>query len=186
MFLKLKFNLTIYSLLFIYSFQSWVSFSPSRFNPSLPPRSREQSDYFPFGLFDRRQIGGARIGFLFSVAESAQSGKASSRFMSANHSVVVVDISSDEEGEEQVLGLGWWREEESDEVVVLDELSAPSVKRPKQSGGLVDDDDDCLVLESDPDKPVLVESDQGRGGDDLLIVAEKGQVSTAEVHVVFG
>ncbi|XP_074562243.1 uncharacterized protein LOC141818691 [Curcuma longa] len=116
------------------------------------------------------------------AAESAQSGMASSRFMSADHGVVVIDISSDEEEEEQDLGLGGRREEETDVVVVLDALSAPSVKRLKQSGefvggGLVDDDDDCLVLESDPDKPVLVESDQGRGGDDLLIVAEKGQLA---------
>ncbi|XP_042440069.1 uncharacterized protein LOC122025338 [Zingiber officinale] len=116
------------------------------------------------------------------VAESAQSGKDSSRFMSTDHGAVVIDISSDDEEEEQDLGLGGRRDEETDEVVVLDALPAPFVKRLKQSGefvggGLVDDDDDCLVLESDPDKPVLVESDQGRGGDDLLIVAEKGQLA---------
>ncbi|RWW71968.1 hypothetical protein BHE74_00020250 [Ensete ventricosum] len=49
-----------------------------------------------------------------------------------------------------------------------------------EKGGASDDDDDCLVLDSDPDKLVLVvygKGDEGGdGGDDLLIVAEKGQV----------
>ncbi|URE34244.1 hypothetical protein MUK42_18030 [Musa troglodytarum] len=102
----------------------------------------------------------------------------------------VVDISSDED---EFDGLSFprangQRQEESDDVVVVEELSAPSMKRRKQNsgsfgpvkGGASDDDDDCLVLDSDPDKLVPVVDGKGSGGgdggDDLLIVAEKGQV----------
>ncbi|CAL9108910.1 unnamed protein product [Musa textilis] len=103
----------------------------------------------------------------------------------------VVDISSDED---EFDGLSFprangQRQEESDDVVVVEELSAPSMKRRKQNsgsfgpvkGGASDDDDDCLVLDSDPDKLIPVVDGKGSGGgdggDDLLIVAEKGQLA---------
>ncbi|URD79994.1 hypothetical protein MUK42_02178 [Musa troglodytarum] len=119
--------------------------------------------------------------------------------MGADH-VVVVDISSDEEdlGLDASDGLSFnsfevldrsdgRRQEESDDVVIVDEFSASSAaKRPKKDSGLLApdkgsgfDDDDCVVLDSDPDKPVSVVDDKGGEigdrGDDLLIVAEKGQ-----------
>lgn len=102
----------------------------------------------------------------------------------------IVDISSDED-EFDGLSLpraNGRRQEESDDVVVVEEFSAPAVNRRKQNsgsfgpekGGASDDDDDCLVLDSDPDKLVSVVDGKGSGGgdggDDLLIVAEKGQV----------
>ncbi|CAL9038151.1 RPM1 interacting protein 13-like [Musa acuminata AAA Group] len=103
----------------------------------------------------------------------------------------IVDISSDED-EFDGLSLpraNGRRQEESDDVVVVEEFSAPAVKRRKQNsgsfgpekGGASDDDDDCLVLDSDPDKLVSVVDGKGSGGgdggDDLLIVAEKGQLA---------
>ncbi|RWW65417.1 hypothetical protein BHE74_00027277 [Ensete ventricosum] len=122
-----------------------------------------------------------------------------SEFMGPDH-VVVVDISSDEEdlGLDPSHGLSFdsfevldrsdgRRQEESDDVVIVDEFWASAAKRRKKHSGLLGpdkgsgfDDDDCLVLDSDPDKPVSVVDDKGREvgdrGDDLLIVAEKGQV----------
>lgn len=121
--------------------------------------------------------------------------------MGPDHAVVV-DISSDEEdlGLDASDGLSFnsfevldrsdvRRQEESDDVVIVDEFSASAAKRRKKDSGLLApdkgsgfDDDDCVVLDSDPDKPVSVVDDNGGEigdrGDDLLIVAEKGQVRT--------
>lgn len=115
----------------------------------------------------------------------------------------VVDISSDSEDEDCApgragrLSVDWIDElldravgrrmEESDDVLVLDGFSLPAVKRRRTNPEPLslrkcenDDDDECLVLEVDPGKPVVVADDKVSGGfeeDDLLIVAEKGQVS---------
>ncbi|CAL9067988.1 RPM1 interacting protein 13-like [Musa acuminata AAA Group] len=118
--------------------------------------------------------------------------------MGPDHAVVV-DISSDEEDlgldASDVLSFNSFevldrsdvrRQEESDDVVIVDEFSASAAKRRKKDSGLLApdkgsgfDDDDCVVLDSDPDKPVSVVDDNGGEigdrGDDLLIVAEKGQ-----------
>lgn len=114
----------------------------------------------------------------------------------------VVDISSDEEdygrGITDRFSFDWVDElldravarrvevEESDDVFVVDKFSLPTVKKRRLNPeplGLRkredEDDDECLVLEADPDKPVLAAEDKNSGGDeedDLLVVAEKGQV----------
>lgn len=112
----------------------------------------------------------------------------------------VVDISSDEEdygrGRTDRLSFDWVDElldravarrvEESDDVFVVDKFSLPAVKKRRLNPeplGLRkcedEDDDECLVLEADPDKPVVAAEDRNSGGDeedDLLVVAEKGQV----------
>ncbi|WOL00175.1 hypothetical protein Cni_G08888 [Canna indica] len=119
---------------------------------------------------------------------------------------VVVDLSSDDEdpgpGKSRGRSFDWVdkllersvrpRLEESDDVVVVDVFSAPVLKRPRQNpepmglgkcGGQDvgdDDDDDCVVLDSDPEKPVAAADgkDGGRDEDeDLCIVGEKGQVA---------
>lgn len=106
----------------------------------------------------------------------------------------VVDISSDEEdyGRDR-LSFDWVDElldravgrrvAESDDVVVVDEFSLPAVKKRRLNPeplGDDEDDDECLVLEADPDKPAIAAEDKNSGGDegddDLLVVAEKGQV----------
>lgn len=113
----------------------------------------------------------------------------------------VVDITSEDEdcapGRAGRLPVDWVDElldrevgrrmEESDDVWVLDGFSFPVVKRRWTNPEPLslrkcenDDDDECLVLEVDPDKPVVVADEKVSGGfeeDDLFIVAEKGQVS---------
>ncbi|RWW64820.1 hypothetical protein BHE74_00027913, partial [Ensete ventricosum] len=116
---------------------------------------------------------------------------------------VLVDISSEEEdsGPDRLVSssFNWVGElhdrvderqvEESDDVVFVDEFSVPVAKRRKPNsdlygpgtcGGSDGDDDDCLVLDSVPDNPVAVghyEYGGGEGEDDLIVVAEKGQVA---------
>lgn len=112
----------------------------------------------------------------------------------------VVEISSDDEEDfslDNLDSLDWvaglldfasGKVDEADDVMVLDEFSsAPPVKQKKNfeslrpAGGSAGDesDDDCLVLESDPDKPVssVDKGDGGDGLDDVLIVGEKGQLA---------
>lgn len=120
---------------------------------------------------------------------------------------VLVDISSDEEdsGPDRLVSSSFdWVEElhdrvderqveESDDVVFVDEFSVPVAKRrkpnsdsyvPGKCGGSDSGDDDCLVLDYGPDKPVAVRHDKDGGGeeeDDLLVIAEKGQVGNHSV-----
>jgi hypothetical protein len=118
---------------------------------------------------------------------------------------VVFDISSDEEPaieepKEFDDDCNWLTEllrtvdqekDDSDEVVIVGEYNPPKPKsKSKSSNQLADikfvldgDDDDCVVLGGDPDKPVSAvddvcrnETDSSDDGDDVLVVAEKGQV----------
>lgn len=105
---------------------------------------------------------------------------------------VVLDISSDEEGLFSDVPKGsdsgspdWlsqrlWEDDpmigDSEEVVVLKEVNAKSKSNELAAD---DDDDDCVVLDRDPEKSDSVPDDVVDGGaDDLLIVGEKGQVSS--------
>ena len=106
---------------------------------------------------------------------------------------VVFDISSDEEesGVTEPKGdygwinafLGITGEEQpdhdsDDEVVVLGEVKA----RSKSSKPMVRDlDDDCVVLDGDPDKPVV--DDSVSDSDEVLVVGEKGPVRILEVKI---
>ncbi|KAB2602022.1 hypothetical protein D8674_003027 [Pyrus ussuriensis x Pyrus communis] len=66
--------------------------------------------------------------------------------------------------------------DDSDDVVVISEVnSKPRQKSSKRT--VADDDDDCLVLDGNPDKPVLVVENSGSGSDELLVVGETGQVA---------
>ena len=118
---------------------------------------------------------------------------------------VVFDISSDEEPaieepKEFDDDCNWLTEllrtvdkekDDSDEVVIVGEYNPPKPKsKSKSSNQVADikfvldgDDDDCIVLGGDPDKPVSAaadvcrnETDSSDDGDDVLVVAEKGQV----------
>lgn len=117
-------------------------------------------------------------------------------------SPVVFDISSDEEcwgetrrGDNDTGGGGdgydWLSEflerdsEDSDEVELVGEVVLNPKPRPNKSSGVVekpwvkdfdDDDDECVILDGDPDKPVVIEKDTACDEDDLFIVGEKGQV----------
>ncbi|KAL5863752.1 hypothetical protein ACOSQ3_001266 [Xanthoceras sorbifolium] len=97
---------------------------------------------------------------------------------------VILDISSDEEAaldepidDDDVYS--WLSRlipdevDDSDEVVVVREVKSKSSKPAVNN----DDDDDCVVLDSDPDKAVQTVDDQACGGDDLLIVGQKGQIA---------
>ncbi|XP_011024507.1 PREDICTED: uncharacterized protein LOC105125656 isoform X3 [Populus euphratica] len=119
---------------------------------------------------------------------------------------VVFDISSDEEPaieepKEFDDDCNWLTEllrtvdkekDDSDEVVIVGEYNPPKPKsKSKSSNQVADikfvldgDDDDCVVLGGDPDKPVSAvddacrnETDSSDDGDDVLVVAEKGQVA---------
>ncbi|PON37129.1 hypothetical protein PanWU01x14_322500 [Parasponia andersonii] len=101
---------------------------------------------------------------------------------------VVFDISSDEEesGVTEPKGdeYDWLAEyldsddkksdDDSDEVVVLGEVK-PKSRSKSSKPTVVDGDDDCVVLDGDPDKPVV--DDAVNDSDELLIVGEKGQFS---------
>lgn len=112
---------------------------------------------------------------------------------------VVFDISSDEEcwgetGRGNNTGGGggdgydWISEffrresEDSDDVELVGEVVLNPKPRPKSSSvaeklkDFDDDDDECVILDGDPDKPVVIEKDNASDSDDLLIVGEKGQV----------
>lgn len=113
---------------------------------------------------------------------------------------VVFDISSDEEcwgetgrGNDTGGGGGdgydWISEffgresEDSDDVELVGEVVLNPKPRPKSSSVAEkqkdfddDDDDECVILDGDPDKPVVIEKDNASDSDDLLIVGEKGQV----------
>lgn len=109
----------------------------------------------------------------------------------------VLDISSDEEGcclpEDEPLfadsdDSDWLAEllpeeseaspgGDSDEVVVIKEVNPNS--KSKGSQQLMDhDDDDCIILDSNPDKPVAASDGSAvdSSSDDLVIVGETGQV----------
>ncbi|KAK1260893.1 hypothetical protein QJS04_geneDACA002292 [Acorus gramineus] len=131
----------------------------------------------------------------------------------------IIEISSDEEGEEEIeAGLGKrdeslidWLEEmfnndgdddppildddfrywkvEKDRKVVSDNSDNGDLtifnedfrywKVEKERKVVSDDgsDDDCVVLEGDPDGPVKLDGDEESESDDLLIIAEKGQLA---------
>ncbi|KAG6785444.1 hypothetical protein POTOM_011175 [Populus tomentosa] len=125
---------------------------------------------------------------------------------------VVFDISSDEEPaieepKEFDDDCNWLTEllrtvdkekDDSDEVVIVGEYNPPKPKsKSKSSNQVADikfvldgDDDDCVVLGGDPDKPVSAaddvcrnETDSSDDGDDVLVVAEKGQGLGWRLHV---
>ncbi|KAK8934629.1 hypothetical protein KSP39_PZI014357 [Platanthera zijinensis] len=105
---------------------------------------------------------------------------------------VIIDISSDEEncmGDSCDISEEWLTEllecvdieaqGDLDNVMVLDELSTlPCIKRPNPLQR--DSDDDCIVLDGDPDMPMLVVDGKQNsidGFDDLLIVGETGHLA---------
>lgn len=70
--------------------------------------------------------------------------------------------------------------EADDDVVVVREVVNENHRRSRKSTAVVKDvDDDCIVLDCDPNNPVAEVNDDkdNSGSDDLLIVAEKGQVN---------
>ena len=108
---------------------------------------------------------------------------------------VVFDISSDEESWGETRGgggggddYGWISEllekvhremDDSDDVVLVSEVVPNPKSRSKSSSAAKEknlDDDDCVILDCDPDKPVVIENNDAGDSDDLLIVGEKGQV----------
>lgn len=124
-----------------------------------------------------------------------------------NSSPLILEISSDEEagfgcttrkgvggGEfvdkedcdwlSKLLGeVGGDRVDDSDDVVFVSEvLPRPRKKPPAKGVADEGDDDDCVVLDGDPDKPVVMfngkaaTDDRDDDSDDLEIVGEKGEV----------
>ncbi|KAF5182441.1 Rpm1 interacting protein, partial [Thalictrum thalictroides] len=63
------------------------------------------------------------------------------------------------------------------EIIVIssDEEDVKIPKKKNYSEPL--ENDDCLILDGDPDKPVQYTGNGNGSDDDLLIVAEKGQVA---------
>ncbi|PSR86400.1 ABC transporter H family member protein [Actinidia chinensis var. chinensis] len=110
---------------------------------------------------------------------------------------VVFDISSDEEGWGETRDGGgcggddydWISEllekvhgepDDSDDVVLVSEVVPNPKPRSKPSSVAKEkelDDDDCVILDCDPDKPVVIENNDAGDSDDLLIVGEKGQLA---------
>ncbi|KAL1539623.1 hypothetical protein AAHA92_24082 [Salvia divinorum] len=99
---------------------------------------------------------------------------------------LVLDISSDEEtafgGDKEdsdwlsklLVEVGGNIDDDSDDVVFVSELFPKTLKRPDE------DDDDCMILDGDPDNPVIPVNDKTDGDDDsdeLEIVGEKGEVA---------
>ncbi|XP_075649310.1 uncharacterized protein LOC142619858 [Castanea sativa] len=106
---------------------------------------------------------------------------------------VILDISSDEEqGSSAETKSGDWLSalfgnlnsdddvEADDDVVVVREVVNENHRKSRKSTAVVKDvDDDCIVLDCDPNNPVAEVNDDkdNSGSDDLLIVAEKGQIA---------
>ena len=70
--------------------------------------------------------------------------------------------------------------EADDDVVVVREVVNENHHKSRKSMVVMKDvDDDCVVLDCDPNNPVAEVNDDkdNSGSDDLLIVAEKGQVN---------
>ena len=70
--------------------------------------------------------------------------------------------------------------EADDDVVVVREVVNENHRKSRKSTVVMKDvDDDCVVLDCDPNNPVAEVNDDkdNSGSDDLLIVAEKGQVN---------
>lgn len=93
----------------------------------------------------------------------------------------VVVISSDEEEEEGDGSAPVARKSRFGEGGPTGDRNLVAVKKGK-SDGEEEEDDDCVVLDSNPDVPVAVVKQEGSAGfdgslDELLIVAEKGQVA---------
>ncbi|KAG6437924.1 hypothetical protein SASPL_102855 [Salvia splendens] len=121
-----------------------------------------------------------------------------------NPAPIVLDISSDEEtvfgdvskgfGEFGYKEDGEWLsrllvevggniDDDSDDVVFVGELFPNATKKSRSDSVKVaiddGDDDDCMVLDGDPDNPVVAvnHKDDGDDSDDLEIVGEKGEVA---------
>ncbi|CAI8614419.1 unnamed protein product [Vicia faba] len=60
-------------------------------------------------------------------------------------------------------------DEELFEVVTSTEVNKPN--------GDDEEDDDCVILEGDPEKKVMLVNDSPNGSDELLVVGEKGQIA---------
>ncbi|KAL3645051.1 hypothetical protein CASFOL_010231 [Castilleja foliolosa] len=85
--------------------------------------------------------------------------------------------------------VGGDKDGEIDDVVLISETLATPPKKSrfeslKPSSEVVDDNDDCVVLDGDPDKPVVAEGNcrvgddcVGGADDDVEIVGEKGEVA---------
>ncbi|KAL1546638.1 hypothetical protein AAHA92_23209 [Salvia divinorum] len=118
-----------------------------------------------------------------------------------NPGPIVLDISSDEEtvfgdatkgfGEFGYKEDGEWLSkllvevggnigDDSDDVVFVGELFPNTTKKSRSDSVKLDiDDDDCMILDGDPDNPVVVVNNKADGddSDDLEIVGEKGEVA---------
>lgn len=108
--------------------------------------------------------------------------------------ISVIEISSEEDDDDKGSSdLSNWFPDVLDkgmdfdsEVVVVDSLSCAASMTPKKLKvvSVFHDDDDCVILDGDPDKPVDVVKNGVEvntvqaieDSDDLVIVAEKGQV----------
>lgn len=83
---------------------------------------------------------------------------------------------------------------DSDEVVFLSQSFPKTLENnstAKAKLALDDDDDDCVVLDCDPEKPVLAGNGKdaydvdGDDDDDVEIVGEKGEVITSLIFLLF-
>ncbi|KAK9082916.1 hypothetical protein Scep_029387 [Stephania cephalantha] len=119
-------------------------------------------------------------------------------------SPVILDVSSDDDlgwvddVRFDLIAEFLTEKEESDEVVVLAEIPPRSALRKQNHQQFVksgdrkakqnhqnhqnvvandDDDDDCLILDGDPDKAVAVDNGEAKESDELIVVAEKGQLA---------
>lgn len=124
---------------------------------------------------------GLAQGFLVSPSPPSGRARDSGRGRRGAAATEVVVISSDEEEEEDDGSAPVARELRFGEEGPTGGSNLVVVKKGKSDG--VEGDDDCVVLDSDPDVPVAVGGQEGSAGfdgslglDELLIVAEKGQV----------
>ncbi|EYU46381.1 hypothetical protein MIMGU_mgv1a005871mg [Erythranthe guttata] len=77
--------------------------------------------------------------------------------------------------------VGGKNDDDSDDVVFVSEVLPRNPKKLKLAK-VVDDDDDCVVLDGDPDKQMVVfnaKADNNDDSDDLEIVGEKGEVPSS-------
>ncbi|KAG2302947.1 hypothetical protein Bca4012_061266 [Brassica carinata] len=102
---------------------------------------------------------------------------------SGNH-VVVVDISSDEEGDKDYLGYLLNRDvyDSTDVVEVVSEVKG-SLRSQRNSSTRAalededDDDDDCVILDCDPVKTSAAVEAEADDDDEVLVVGQKGEIA---------
>ncbi|GKU86186.1 hypothetical protein SLEP1_g741 [Rubroshorea leprosula] len=71
--------------------------------------------------------------------------------------------------------------DDPDEVMFVREVKPSKRSKPKSRDVDDDDDDELVVLDGDPDKPLEVANEGDGGGDELMVVGQKGEIACRDL-----